>query len=200
MQLERHAWRLGNRLDSLADNLRRYEAIDLNNLERFTVERTVIQLQIEWEHFVRAVILDSATGKYRSKSGPVSSGLPLRVLSREHASFVLIEQYHRRRNEPDWYLPFEAIQAAGKLSLTNEGKIATELGISPWKLDDLRFLRNFIAHRSGRSAKNVRSVGCVSKAHRIIPSEICFDFQIGGTRRYEGWVAFMKSAGFRLVE
>lgn len=200
MQLERHAWRLGNRIDALANVLRPYHSIDLSEAEQFNIERTIIQLQIEWEHFVRAVILDSATGKYRAKSGPVSSNLPLKVLSREHASFVLIEQYNKRRTEPDWYLPTDAIQAAGKLNLTNENQIATELGVSPWELDDLRFLRNFIAHRSGRSATSVRSAGCVAKSDRIVPSSICFDFQLGGLRRYEGWITFMKNVGTRLVE
>ncbi len=200
MQLERHAWRLGYRVDILADILRSYENTALGRVEHFNVERTIIQLQIEWEHFVRAVILDSATGKYYAKSGLVRSNLPLRVLSREHAGFVLIAQYHRRRTEPDWYLPQEAIQAASKLALTNENKIATELGVSPWELDDLRFLRNFIAHRSGRSATSVRNAASVLRSARILPHAICFDYRAGGLRRYEAWVAFMKNVGGRLVE
>lgn len=200
MQLERHAWRLGCRIDALADFLRPYESADLSSVDVFNVERIIIQLQIEWEHFVRNLILDSATGKYRSKSGPVSSNLPVKVPSRKHAGFLLVSQYQRRRNEPDWYLPRDAIQAAGKLVLTNESKIATELGITPWELDDLRHLRNFIAHRSGRAATSVRGAGCVAKTDRIIPSTICFDYLTGGHRRYEGWVAFMKRVGSRLVE
>lgn len=199
MRLERHAWRLGDRIDALGDVLRHYENSALTRVDLFDIERTIIQLQIEWEHFVRAVILDSATGKYSAKSGPVSSTLPIKVLSREHAGFVLIKQYKKRQTEPDWYLPQEAIAAAGKLGITNEITIATELGVSPWELDDLRYLRNFIAHRSARSAKSIRGIGTVAKAKRIVPSAICFDFQNGGLRRYEGWVAFMKGVAGRLV-
>lgn len=199
MLLERHVWRLGSRIDALGDVLRQYENSAFARADLFDIERAIIQLQIEWEHFVRAVILDSATGKYRSKSGPVSSTLPVKVLSREHAGFVLIKQYRKRQMEPDWYLPREAIAAAGKLAITNETTIAAELGVSPWELDDLRHLRNFIAHRSTRSATSVRSTGSVSKADRIVPSSICFDFQTGGLRRYEGWIAFMKGVGSRLV-
>lgn len=199
MLLERHAWRLGSRIDALAEVLRPHENASLARADLFDVERTVIQLQIEWEHFVRAVILDSATGKYRAKSGPVSSTLPMKVLSREHAGFVLIGQYKKRHTEPDWYLPMDAIAAAGKLALTNEATITAVLGVSPWELDDLRYLRNFIAHRSGRSATNLRSAGAVAKADRIVPSAICFDYQQGGLRRYKGWITFMKSVANQLV-
>ena len=199
MLLERHAWRLGSRIDALADILRSYGSAPLARAAVFDVERTVIQLQIEWEHFIRAVILDSATGKYRAKSGPVSSTLAVKVLSREHAGFVLISQYKKRQTEPDWYLPMDAIAAAGKLALTNEATITTELGVSPWELDDLRHIRNFIAHCSGRSATSVRSGGAVAKSDRIVPSEICFDYQPGGTRRYEGWITFMKGVANRIV-
>lgn len=199
MLLERHAWRLGIRLDALGDVLRQYENLALERSHLFDIERVIIQLQIEWEHFVRAVILDSATGKYRSKSGPVSSNLPVKVLSREHARFVLIKQYKKRQMEPDWYLPQDAIAAAGKLAISNEKTIASELGVAPWEIDDLRHIRNFIAHRSARSATSVRSTGSVAKGHRIIPALICFDFQAGGVRRYEGWIAFMKGVGGRLV-
>ncbi|NSY59343.1 hypothetical protein [Agrobacterium tumefaciens] len=201
MHLERHAWRLGSRLDVLTSCLRDYEeSAELKGADLFHVERIIIQMQIEWEHFVRAVILDSATGKYRTQSGPVRSNLPEKVQSREHAGFVLIKQYHKRKHEPDWYIPYDAINAAGRLKLTNAPRIANELGVTPWELDDLRHLRNFIAHRSGRSATTVRDVGCVSKSDRIVPSQVCFDFQAGGLRRYEGWAAFMKNVGMRLVK
>lgn len=197
--LERHVWRLGSRVDALGDVLRQYENVNLARVDLFDIERIIIQLQIEWEYFVRAVILDSATGRYSSKSGPVSSTLPVKFSNREHVGFVLIKQYKKRRTEPDWYLPQEAIAAAGKLAITNEITISAELGVSPWELDDLRHLRNFIAHRSARSATSMRGIGTVAKAERIVPSSICFDFQVGGLRRYEGWIAFMKGVGGRLV-
>lgn len=66
-------------------------------------------------------------------------------------------------------------------------------------LDDLRYLRNFIAHRSGRSATSLRSGGAVAKADRIVPSAICFDYQQGGLRRYKGWITFMKGVANQLV-
>ena len=200
MHLEKHAWRLNHRVDNLIQVLRSYENLDLSHADLNNVERTIIQLQIEWEHFVRAVILDSATGKYRAASGPVRSKLPEKILSREHASHVLIKQYKKRPYEPDWYLPTDAIQAAGKLALTNEAQITTELGVSPWELDDLRYLRNFISHRSGRSAKSIRDAGCVPKADRIVPWKVCFEYQAGGVRRFEAWAGFMKNVGNRLVK
>ena len=200
MQLERHAWRLGTRVDALANGLKPFEGVALSPLDTYAVERIIIQMQIEWEHFVRALILDSATGHHSTRSGPVGSNLPMKVRNREHAGHVLIAQYKKRTTEPDWYLPQDAIAAAGKLSLTNENKIAAELGVSPWGLNDLRHLRNFISHRSGRSAILVRNVASVVSAEQIMPVELCYGYAPGGSRRYEAWVGFMKGVANRLVD
>jgi hypothetical protein len=200
MQLERHAWRLENRLDALTSGLKPFEGKALSAVDTFVVERTIIQMQIEWEHFVRALILDSSTGRHSTRSGPVASTLPVKIRNREHAGYVLISQYKKRSNEPDWYLPEDAIKAAGKLSLTNENKIAAELGVTPWGLSDLRHLRNFISHRSGRSAISLRSATTVAKADQIIPTAICFEYAFGGMRRYESWAGFMNGVANRLVD
>lgn len=200
MRLERHAWRLESRIDALTNGLKPFEGIALSAADTFVVERIIIQLQIEWEHFVRALILDSATGRHSTRSGPVASNLPLKIRSREHASHVLIAQYKKRPNEPDWYLPQDAIAAAGKLSLTNENKIAAELGVTPWGLSDLRHLRNFISHRSGRSAINLRTATAVAKSDQVMPTALCYEYAAGGMRRYESWAAFMKGVAKRLVD
>lgn len=200
MQLERHAWRLENRIDALTSGLTPFESKALSAVDTFVVERIIIQMQIEWEHFVRALILDSATGRHSTRSGPVASKLPVKIRNREHAGHVLIAQYRRRSNEPDWYLPQDAIAAAGKLSLTNDNKIAAELGVTPWGLSDLRHLRNFISHRSGRSAINLRNATAIAKADQIMPTALCFEYAPGGMRRYESWAGFMKGVANRLID
>ena len=200
MQLEKHRWRLNHRIDALGEVLKEYRLGDTVGIDQFKVERVLIQLQIEWEHFVRAVVLDSATGQFRSRSGPVVSRLPVRVKNREHASLILLSKYKKRSIEPDWYLPSEAISAADKLSLSNYSQIARQLGVSPWELEDLRHLRNFIAHRSNRAAKSVRSTGYIPKSERIIPCKICFDYTLGGMQRYERWIEFMKIVANGMVQ
>ncbi|MDH4384374.1 MAG: hypothetical protein QE280_02905 [Caulobacter sp.] len=200
MLLERHAWRLESRVDALTSGLQPFEGRALSAVDTFVVERSIIQMQIEWEHFVRALILDSATGRHSTRSGPVASNLPVKIRSREHAGHVLIAQYNKRSYEPDWYLPQDAIVAAGKLSLTNENKIAAELGVTPWVLSDLRHLRNFISHRSGRSAINLRNATAVAKANQIMPTALCYEYTLGGMRRYESWAGFMKGVANRLID
>lgn len=199
MQLDRHSWRLQKRLDEITEQIRPHEVEVSNISDLYKVERAIMQLQIEWEHFVRAVILDSAVGRHSTRSGLVRSRLPYHVRNRRHASRILIEQYPRRRHEPDWYLPRDAIQAASLLSLTNENQISTELGVTPWELDDLRHLRNFIAHRSDRAAISVRAASNVTNNDRIEPSRICFEYTPGGLRRYEKWTNFMKGVAHRIV-
>lgn len=200
MHLERHVWRLEFRIDSLANKLRIYNDVVISDSDIYIIDRIIIQLQIEWEHFVRSLILDSATGNFRSRSGPVRSNLTPKVKNRKHAKLLLLAQYPRRNKEPDWYLPHDAIVAAQKLLLSNHNKIALELGVSPWELNELRYIRNFISHSSGRSAIEVRNSGCVKNSDRIIPSKICYDYITGGVRRYDGWINFMKTIASRLVD
>lgn len=199
MQLDRHYWRLRSRLDAITEHLRPHENGISSAAELYRVERAVMQLQIEWEHFVRAIILDSAVGRHSTRSGVVYSKLPVRVHNRRHASRLLVAQYPKRKHEPDWYLPQDAIKAASLLSLTNEGQIAAELGVTPWELEDLRHLRNFIAHQSDRAALNVRTASKMKRTGRIIPSLICYEYTAGGVRRYENWVQFMVGVANRLV-
>lgn len=200
MRLNRNFWRLEARIDHLAAHLKEYEDRRLTSVECFFVERVLIQLQVEWEHFVRNVVLDSATGRFSNNGGLVVSGLGVTPKNREHAGNVLVSLYKKRRFEPDWYLPLEAIKAATKLKVSNATDIATHLGVTPWELDDLRNLRNFVTHRSKRSAIEVRSSAEVEGNAKVNPARICFTYQAGGIPRYVAWTRFMKYIGRQIVQ
>ncbi len=164
----------------------------------YTVERALIQLQIEWELFLRNLILDSATGLFTTNSKPIIS--PIGFANREIAAHYLISQYPKRKVEPDWYLPAEAVKAAKILNVSNFTNIPAQLGLSPWLIDDLRYVRNFIAHRSKRSALTLRTNGTASTTGIIDPISIAFSYSPSGIKSYVGWATFIKFVAKQLVK
>lgn len=200
MLLSRRIPRLYRRLDSLLELLALVDAAASRTPEQiFAAERALIQIQVEWEHFVRNFILDCATGQFTNGSGLVASKSYPGLRSREAAAHKLIALFPRRRFEPDWYLPSEAIDAAIRLDVSNYPQIAAELGITPWPIDELRYLRNFIAHQSKRSALLVRDTGIICAAQNINVLEVACEYGTSGVKRYVEWVNFSKGAAARLV-
>lgn len=200
MQLSRRLPRFKGKLDNLGDLLSTVDAkAERNTRDIYTAERALIQIQIEWEHYVRAVILDSATGSYSNTSGPVRSTIHPSISSREVAAHLLIDSYPNRQHEPDWYLPNQAIDAAVRLGISNVAQVSAELGITPWPIDELRHLRNFIAHRSRRSALSLRGTGIVPVSGGIDILNAAFQYGPGGLKRYSEWISFAKGAAGRLV-
>lgn len=200
MLLSRRIPRLYRRLDYLLHIIADVEAAGGRSPEQvYTAERALIQIQVEWEHFVRGLILDSATGRFFNLSGRVISRSHADLHSREMAAHRLMAAYPSRRHEPDWYLPAEAIRASIHLDVSNQSQIAAELGVTPWPIEDLRHLRNFIAHRSKRSALRVRRSGIVGASDRIDVLGAAFQYSASGVQRYIEWISFSKAAAARLV-
>ncbi|MCA3088167.1 MAG: hypothetical protein ING16_10620 [Roseomonas sp.] len=200
MLLARRLPRFYRRLNHLSVVLAAIDAtVHRTPQQIFAAEHSLIQLQIEWEHFVRDLVLDSATGQFDNSSGQVTSPTFPDLRSREAAAHKLVALYPRRRFEPDWYLPAEAIGAAMRLDVSNFPQIALELGVTPWPIDELRHLRNFISHKSKRSALNVRGTGIIGASRGIDVLSVAFQFGPSGVKRYVEWINFSKGAAKRLV-
>lgn len=200
MLLARRIPRFNDRLNHLSDIISAVDATTKKTSEQiFAAEKALIEIQIEWEHFVRNLILDSATGNFENSSGPIASRRHPRLRSREAAAHILIETYRNRVFEPDWYLPAQAIDASIRLDVSNQPQIAAELGLTPWPIDELRHVRNFIAHRSKRSALSVRATGIIRAPDGIDVLEAALQYSDGGAKRYIEWINFAKAAAARLV-
>lgn len=194
MQLSARIWSFHSRLDDILGLMLSLEhEIYKCNRSVLLFERLIIQLQTEWDLFVRSTILDSATGRYENSKGLVVSGIVPPRVSREAAAFVLLTQYPRRKYEPDWYLPTEAIDAAMKLKISNATEISMFLGSTPWLIEELRHFRNFISHRSKRSALTLRSVVPLRSINGTHLCAHCLSYNTNGLRRIEDWVQFMKN-------
>tara|TARA_R100000935_G_scaffold1193_1_gene3834 strand:+ start:2502 stop:3107 length:606 start_codon:yes stop_codon:yes gene_type:complete len=193
MELNRRLPRFTAKIDALQGVLGKFETertVDLH--DALALERALMQMQVEWELFVRGLILDSATGNFSNIGGPVVSSHTIQLSSREQACHYLITQYPRTNKEPNWYVPTEAIRAASLLGVSNIDNISAQLGVSPWQIDSLRQLRNFIGHRSKASALKVRELGLVGRTDKIDAIGVAFSFNEHGTRNYSAWGQFMK--------
>ena len=201
MLLRNRLVRFCARVDNLSREIGRFDNHAITSISQvFLIERSVVQMQIEWELFVRHLILDSATGKFEDRNGTVQSHLSIRVSSREAASHLLISQYGRRRRfEPKWIDTGEVVDAAKLLRLSNESNIALSLGVHPWELDDLRCVRNFIVHRSKSSAIELRSRHFSTLSGPYSAAAIVRSFSSSGVRYYKSWSDFMKTVASNLA-
>lgn len=194
MRLGQRLWSFDYELDELSSRIALHDkGTHLSVDEMYMLERLLLQLQINWDHFVRSVILDSASGRFKNANGPIFSSLTNPPRSRESAAHRLISLYPRRSFEPDWYLPNEAIGAASRLQISNYPEISAFLGVNPWPISELRFIRNFVSHRTKRAAISLRAF---IPSHSLGSDEIvgrCFDYSHGGSQTYKTWISFMKS-------
>lgn len=200
MKLNRRLIRFQERIDDLVETISKNDT-NIQSLAQSVplVERAVLQLQIEWDIFVRGVILDSATGKYENGQGVVYSRTIGKKVTREQARHALIGCYKKRKTEPDWYVPSQAIQAAAFLDLTNLSEIAGTLGATPWIIEDLRYVRNFITHQSKDAALKLREKGLTTQGGRISPMHSACAYGGSGAKNYIEWSQFMKILALNLV-
>jgi len=198
--LSRRLPRFFRRLDDLGKIISDVDATDKRTiLHVYCAEKALIQIQIEWEQFVRNLILDSATGNFSNSSGRVWSQKFSQIRSREVAAYILVSTYPQRNIEPDWCLPVQAIQAAQNLDISNFAQISAELGATPWPIDELRHVRNFIAHKSKRSALSLRQTAIVPHSDKIDVLNAAFQYVSGGSKRYENWITFAKGVAKRMT-
>lgn len=200
MLLSRRLPRFYRKLDNIEKIISEVDADARRNVASvYCAEKALIQIQIEWEHFVRDLILDSATGVFSNSNGTVISQAFPQIRSRESAAHTLVATYPCRSYEPDWYLPIQAINAAIRLDVSNSAQISAELGLTPWPIDNLRHVRNFIAHKSKRSALNIRNSGMFPPTGNMNVLDASLQYDTGGIKRYQSWIAFVKGAASRLV-
>ena len=187
------------RLDRLACILIKLEFLNsFTESEIFLIEHTLIRIHNEWELFVRNFILDSATGQFFSSTGHIKSNLFQKFISRERACDFLLD-HKPKKSEPKWYSSKEAILAATKLELSNLSHISAVLGVTPWEIESLRLIRNFIAHKSKLSAREIRSSAIGPLSGTISPAALAYTFSKTGAKNYECWIGFMKSISRMLI-
>lgn len=125
-------------------------------LHVWTQEMCVIRLQDAWARFCRELVLVSA-----SEQPLTTGGMPVPrapgISRRGDALSALRRVYTRFPHEPRWFDAQACLNAATILNIRNYAAVSAGIGVTPAPLDDLRTLRNFLAHRSELTAADVRA-------------------------------------------
>lgn len=164
----------------------------LTQAERRQAEHMTFHMQLLWDRYVRSFVLMSASGLASDRGGQILASVPPQYQSVESAAHYLISKYPRRTMEPDWYRPADAIDAANRLAIPNLAKFIGAVGSTPWVIDELRYTRNFFAHRSRRSAIDLRSQNWISPNAPLEAENTMFAYDVG-VRKFEVWGQFIKT-------
>lgn len=126
-------------------------------------EMCVIRLLDAWARFCRELVLVSASEQPLTMGGtrlPLAPG----IATRTDALHLLQTAYTRVPYEPRWHDAQACLRAAGLLRVANYSSISAGIAVTPAPLDDLRDLRNFLAHRNERTASKVRNAAASNSA------------------------------------
>ena len=115
---------------------------------------SVIRLHDAWARYCRSLVLVSAQGGMTSLDGTrLRRSVPPDVRPLDALKPLLPQSQQRRRNwEPAWHIGGQTINAATLLRVVNITSISLALGASVRQLDELRAVRNYVAHRSPTAA------------------------------------------------
>lgn len=151
----------------------------------------MIQLQDQWNVFCRDLVIRSWKGGVQTLSGrSLQAGSGRR--SETDALDALRRTYTGKlrksaRWEPKWFDATETIEAATRLGLANLAEISAGVGLTPAPLDEIRAVRNFMAHRGRQSSAALRSQTARSSSAEL-DGYLC-ELSLGGAPRFETWVA-----------
>jgi len=146
----------------------------------------IVRLQDHWAHFVKQLIVLSASGKAHTTSG-------IRVVSAHGLNSVneveaWLTPYTPSAREPDWHVAQTSLRLARLLSVSNIGNISAALGSVNSPETDIRTYRNYIVHRNkgtaGKLRQMVRSNGWRPSDIALLPDI----YTTGGKRLWETWL------------
>jgi len=139
---------------------------------KYSHEMCVVRLHDAWARFCRELIFLCAACEPTTISGVVVARAP-GVSDRSDVLPALLASYPAGKPpwwEPRWGDPGECLDAAQRLNVSNYSRLSSGLSISPSPVDDLRFIRNFFAHRSEKAARKVHPIATSYGFARLTPA------------------------------
>lgn len=156
-----------------------------------TQELCILRLYDAWARFCRELIITSAYAGPVGISGGAVSAVP-GIGRRSEVLPALRATFSRPKPiwwEPKWPDAVEALDAAQRLRLSNYSRISSGLALSPSPIDDIRRIRNFIAHRNQHTAieanRVILAAGCLPGNPVVFASTVIPP----GVTVFEKWVS-----------
>ena len=146
----------------------------------------IVRLQDHWAHFVKQLIVLSASGKAHTTSG--ISVVSAHGLTSVRGVEAWLAPYTPGTREPDWHVAQTSLRLARLLRVSNLGNVSAALGSVNSPETDIRTYRNYIVHRNKGTADKLRQM---VRTNGWRPSDIALlpDVYItGGKRLWEAWL------------
>jgi hypothetical protein len=163
-------------------------------------EMCVIRLQDCWARFCRELVIMSAVYTLRMRGGSVLS--PVSQASGTLRPHDIIPELRKRfssrkKSKPDWWEPkwqdsHETLDAANILKIANYLQVSAGLSLSGTTLDEIRYVRNYLAHRSKKTAQKIASSLGVAPSHNSPIEAILSHVVPPGVSRFEYWVRTLR--------
>lgn len=157
---------------------------------RAVLEHAILRSQDLWGRFWREACLLSATGAARDAAGQKVARAPgCRTFQIAHTK---IRAYYRKLNhpnphwEPDWHKPAVVAEITRLLQSSNANTLSSAVSAQQNPYQELRLVRNYIAHMGASAARDAYSVSGGSAPHEYILQPV------RGVTRFEEWVGRMK--------
>lgn len=151
-----------------------------------TADMAIVRLHDAWARYCRELVVSSAGERPTTASGirlPLAPG----IRCRRDVIPTLLATFRGPRYEPKWARAQKAIDAATRLHVANVQQIAAALGASNSPAEELRVVRNFLAHRGVDTARQVRALSVYS-TRKLNWRLLAADHVGPGVTRFEDWV------------
>jgi hypothetical protein len=125
------------------------------------IEYAFIALSDAWNRFARDLILASAIGGAVTLGGVRLPKTSLQITNRRLA-LARVRQFFGKPQpwwEPRWFDPADAGNAATALAIPNSVRVTGAFTASTNPIEDVRWVRNFVAHRGPGTAPRCVAVG-----------------------------------------
>ncbi len=154
-------------------------------------ETCVIRVHDAWSRFCRELIVISASCAPTTLSGTLIPKAP-NIRTKGDVIPAILRNKHYKY-EPRWGDPTDCLRAARVVGVRNYPSLLTALSASPSPIDDIRRVRNFIAHRNHQTAQEVKiiavSLGLPERADVDI---IMSHTRPPGIKLFEEWITDLR--------
>ena len=168
--------------------LKKYVAQPKFRESQLVMEMAVIRLHDMWTRFSRELIIISAGGRPYTAAGVRLSYVPGVKKIRDVIPMLKKSYGNRWRFEPKWFFATKCLDAANRLKIQNYNIISGALGSTNSPVEELRVVRNYMAHRSISAADEIRAQLWWNPKIKLDVYDLSGRMVTGGTTAMENWV------------
>jgi len=163
----------------------------------YAIEMCAIRLQDSWARFCSELVILSALKEPVTRGGhrlTQAVGIKsIRDVKKEAWAMSYPKRQMPPKWEPRWHLPQVVLDLGLKLQLGNYTQIKSGISISQSPLEELRCVRNFLAHRGRRTGSELRALNTrQGLAQSTRARDLLSHLVVPGIPLFERWVHILR--------